>query len=119
MMLSYLVCRIQYSNELYLFPSPGSQLLSALENGVSQYPKLELFLFFDKCGKISWGSNLISYSVCKVQNSNEVYLFSSPGSQLLSALENGVSQYPKLEGRFPQVAGVSFIFDPAQEMGKR
>ena len=28
------------------------------------------------------------------------------------ALENGVSSYPKLEGRFPQVAGLSFGFDP-------
>ncbi|XP_064119226.1 mannosylglucosyl-3-phosphoglycerate phosphatase-like isoform X2 [Macrobrachium nipponense] len=34
------------------------------------------------------------------------------GEQLLEVLENGVSQYPKLEGRFPQVAGVSFVFDP-------
>lgn len=25
------------------------------------------------------------------------------GIQLLAALENGVCQYPKLEGRFPQV----------------
>jgi hypothetical protein len=25
------------------------------------------------------------------------------GAQLLEALENGVSMYPKLEGRFPQV----------------
>jgi len=25
------------------------------------------------------------------------------GEDLLKALENGVSQYPKLEGRFPQV----------------
>lgn len=28
------------------------------------------------------------------------------------ASENGVSGYPKLEGRFPQVAGISFAFDP-------
>ncbi|XP_068241798.1 mannosylglucosyl-3-phosphoglycerate phosphatase isoform X2 [Palaemon carinicauda] len=34
------------------------------------------------------------------------------GEQLLEVLENGVSQYPKLEGRFPQLAGVSFLFDP-------
>jgi 5'-nucleotidase len=33
------------------------------------------------------------------------------GSQLRVALENGVSQYPRLEGRFPQVSGVSFTFD--------
>jgi 5'-nucleotidase len=27
--------------------------------------------------------------------------------------------YPKLEGRFPQVAGISFAFDPRQPPGKR
>lgn len=31
-----------------------------------------------------------------------------------AALENAVSSYPKLEGRFVQVAGVSFAFDPKQ-----
>jgi 5'-nucleotidase len=36
------------------------------------------------------------------------------GEQLLQALENGVSQYPSLEGRFPQVSGVSFTFDPSR-----
>lgn len=41
------------------------------------------------------------------------------GRQLLSVLENGVSQYPKLEGRFPQVAGISFAFDPNQPPGSR
>lgn len=33
------------------------------------------------------------------------------GHQLLTALENGVSLYPKLEGRFPQVSGLSFTFN--------
>lgn len=32
------------------------------------------------------------------------------GEQVHRALENGVSQYPKLEGRFPQVAGLRFAF---------
>lgn len=41
------------------------------------------------------------------------------GSQLVAALENGVSQWPKLEGRFPQVSGVRFEFDPAQPPGRR
>ena len=35
------------------------------------------------------------------------------------ALENGVSQFPKLDGRFPQVAGIMFFYDPAQPSGKR
>jgi 5'-nucleotidase len=32
--------------------------------------------------------------------------------KVVEALENGVSMYPKLEGRFPCVAGVTFTFDP-------
>ena len=30
------------------------------------------------------------------------------GDQILEALENGVSQWPKLEGRFPQVSKIFF-----------
>ena len=41
------------------------------------------------------------------------------GAQLLDALENGVSQHPKHEGRFPQVSGMSFSFDPSQPCGSR
>ncbi|THD28102.1 Snake venom 5'-nucleotidase [Fasciola hepatica] len=43
----------------------------------------------------------------------------SSGAQILAALENGVSQYPKLEGRFPLVAGVRFSFDPSKPFGQR
>ncbi|XP_031327510.1 uncharacterized protein LOC116158805 isoform X2 [Photinus pyralis] len=41
------------------------------------------------------------------------------GEQVLATLENAVSQYPKLEGRFPQVAGLSFAFDPRKPPGQR
>lgn len=41
------------------------------------------------------------------------------GEQILEALENGVSQYPKLEGRFPQVSGIRFTFDPSRPSGNR
>lgn len=41
------------------------------------------------------------------------------GKDIVQALENGVSQYPKLEGRFPQVAGISFGFDPEKPPGQR
>ncbi|KAK7498038.1 hypothetical protein BaRGS_00010626 [Batillaria attramentaria] len=41
------------------------------------------------------------------------------GRQLILALENGVGQYPKKEGRFPQVAGISFGFDPTRPRGHR
>ncbi|PSN51090.1 hypothetical protein C0J52_01534 [Blattella germanica] len=46
-------------------------------------------------------------------------VISVTGQDILEALENGVCQYPKLEGRFPQVAGISFAFDPRQPPGKR
>jgi hypothetical protein len=41
------------------------------------------------------------------------------GAQLIEALENGVSQYPKLEGRFPTVSGIQFEFDPRNPAGSR
>lgn len=41
------------------------------------------------------------------------------GQTLYDALENGVSAYPKLEGRFPQVSGISFTFDPQRPAGSR
>uniref|UniRef100_F6SKP5 5'-Nucleotidase C-terminal domain-containing protein n=3 Tax=Ciona intestinalis TaxID=7719 RepID=F6SKP5_CIOIN len=41
------------------------------------------------------------------------------GKQLLEALENGVSLVPKYEGRFPQVSGVTFGFNPGAPPGSR
>lgn len=41
------------------------------------------------------------------------------GQVILDALENSVSMYPRLEGRFPQVSGMSFVFDPAKPAGER
>lgn len=41
------------------------------------------------------------------------------GAVILAALENSVSMYPRLEGRFPQVSGMSFVFDPAKAAGER
>jgi 5'-nucleotidase len=41
------------------------------------------------------------------------------GKVLHAALENAVSAYPKLEGRFPQCAGISFTFNPDRPVGTR
>jgi len=41
------------------------------------------------------------------------------GQQIIAALENGVSKYPVLEGRFPQVSGISFGFYPTRLPGQR
>ncbi|KAJ0318605.1 hypothetical protein COL5a_010582 [Colletotrichum fioriniae] len=41
------------------------------------------------------------------------------GQQLWDALENGVSQYPAQEGRFPQVSNIEYTFDPSKPAGSR
>jgi len=50
---------------------------------------------------------------------DELCVLEMTADELVEALENGVSQYPRLEGRFPQVSGVSFEFDADKEAGKR
>lgn len=50
---------------------------------------------------------------------NVIQLTEIPGSQVLAALENGVSQVEKGGGRFPQVSGLTFVYDPTAEAGKR
>ncbi|MBS0564246.1 MAG: 5'-nucleotidase C-terminal domain-containing protein [Proteobacteria bacterium] len=42
-----------------------------------------------------------------------------PGSQVLAALENAVSQVEKGAGRFAQVSGMTFTFDPSAPAGSR
>jgi 2',3'-cyclic-nucleotide 2'-phosphodiesterase (5'-nucleotidase family) len=41
------------------------------------------------------------------------------GDQVIEVLENGVSQWPKMEGRFPQVSGIRFEFDGSKPSGSR
>lgn len=41
------------------------------------------------------------------------------GKMMRQAMENGVSQWPKHEGRFPQISGFSFTFDPNLTPGSR
>jgi len=48
-----------------------------------------------------------------------VVVIVASGKQLLEALENGVSKYPKLEGRFPQISGMCFGYDPSAKPGHR
>ena len=50
---------------------------------------------------------------------DSLVLIDVKGEQIHQALENGVSQWPKLDSRFPQVAGISFMFDPAKPVGSR
>lgn len=41
------------------------------------------------------------------------------GAQIREALENGVSQAERVSGRFPQVSGLAFAFDPRKPAGSR
>jgi 5'-nucleotidase len=50
---------------------------------------------------------------------NTVATFRISGAGLLAALENGVSQVEEGAGRFPQVAGMRFTWNPAAAPGSR
>lgn len=50
---------------------------------------------------------------------NTLSTFQISGQGVIDALENGVSQVEEVKGRFPQVAGLSFAWDPAQSPGHR
>ncbi|MBM9594649.1 bifunctional metallophosphatase/5'-nucleotidase [Roseitranquillus sediminis] len=50
---------------------------------------------------------------------NTLSTFQVTGETLVEALENGVSQIEEGAGRFPQVAGMSFSFDPSANPGSR
>ena len=41
------------------------------------------------------------------------------GAQLRQALENGVSQVEEGAGRFPQISGMRFVYDPSRPAGER
>jgi 5'-nucleotidase len=44
---------------------------------------------------------------------NTLATFEIKGSGVIAALENGVSQVEEVKGRFPQVAGLRFVWDPS------
>lgn len=49
---------------------------------------------------------------------NTLATFEISGADLLVALENGVSQVEEVQGRFPQIAGMSYSFDAAKPAGE-
>ncbi len=50
---------------------------------------------------------------------NTLSTFQVSGETIVSALENGVSQHEDGAGRFPQVAGMTYVFDVSQPAGSR
>lgn len=50
---------------------------------------------------------------------DELVVVEMTGTDLLDALETSVSAWPAKEGRFLQVSGISYAFDPTNEAGNR
>jgi len=50
---------------------------------------------------------------------NVTVLLDMTGADVLAALENGVSQVEEKAGRFPQVSGLAFTYDPKAAAGSR
>ena len=50
---------------------------------------------------------------------NVVVKLELSGAQIWEALENGVSQFENGAGRFPQIAGMSFVWNPKAQAGSR
>jgi 5'-nucleotidase/UDP-sugar diphosphatase len=50
---------------------------------------------------------------------NTLATFELTGADVIAALENGVSQVESGGGRFPQVAGLKFSYDPTKDAGGR
>lgn len=52
-------------------------------------------------------------------NDNNVVMKEVSGETLKAALEHGISQYPEHLAAFPQLSGLTFVFDPKQPSGNR
>ncbi|ELZ38672.1 bifunctional metallophosphatase/5'-nucleotidase [Halorubrum tebenquichense] len=50
---------------------------------------------------------------------NEVTVLEVSGETLRAVLENGVSEVERLSGRFPQVSGIRYAYDPTNDRGER
>jgi len=50
---------------------------------------------------------------------NVTVLLELSGADVKAALENGVSEVEKMAGRFPQVSGLTFSYDPSAPVGAR
>ena len=83
----------------------------------SDYNIVDLFSTKFILSKKNPASSTSDYSFTICPNFN--YRFVPPGDELYEALENGVSQYPKKEGRFPQVSGMRYGFYPSAPPGQR
>ena len=72
------------------------------------------------------GDQIYPPGVLRVKDMMNCFPFEDPcvviqvqGKNIVDALENAVSKYPALEGRFAQVSGITFTFDPTKPEGDR
>jgi 5'-nucleotidase/UDP-sugar diphosphatase len=66
------------------------------------------------------GSELIRKDIQReLPFANMAVVIDLTGAEIQAALENGVSQFQDKAGRFPQVAGLAFSFNPGRPVGKR
>jgi len=72
------------------------------------------------------GDQVYGPGVLRMQDIMDCFPFEDPcvvlrvsGKAVWEALENGVSTYPALEGRFPQVGGMAFTFDASAPPNNR
>ncbi|MGI9402635.1 MAG: bifunctional metallophosphatase/5'-nucleotidase [Rhizobiaceae bacterium] len=82
-------------------------ILIAIQNGGGLRASID-------AGEITMGEVL---TVLPFQNT--LSTFQVKGSTIIAALENGVSDIDDGGGRFPQVAGLRFAWNPEAEVGKR
>ncbi|ORX70929.1 Metallo-dependent phosphatase, partial [Linderina pennispora] len=78
------------------------------------------------CGGAIRSDKVYETGEVKLRDIMEIFPFDDPvvvvrltGDQIRRALENGVSKWPAQEGRFPQVSGLRFQFDPRRAPGDR
>lgn len=71
--------------------------------------------------RASLPAGLITFGDCMaiLPFGNYLVVLELTGEQIWQALENGVSMVEKAAGRFPQVAGLRFVWDPAKDPGSR
>ncbi|CAN5675974.1 bifunctional UDP-sugar hydrolase/5'-nucleotidase [soil metagenome] len=68
---------------------------------------------------IAAGETTVGDVVAVLPFQNTLATFELSGANLVAALENGVGALDEGAGRFPQVAGLQFTFDPEAEPGSR
>ncbi|KAJ2311774.1 hypothetical protein IWW52_005043, partial [Coemansia sp. RSA 2704] len=78
------------------------------------------------CGGAIRSDKVFAAGAVRMRDIMELFPFEDPvvvvrlrGAQIWQALENGVSLWPAHEGRFPQVSGIRFAFDPRRPAGQR